>query len=109
MLVDTYNLLSITEAGKRGVSKLAAEAADGRNMVLLRNNRPIAAVVSMEHLGRLEALESLEEDLGLIALTLARLAGDNGNRTSLDDVMARFGLSRDDLDAEDGDDAALDG
>ncbi|MGQ0464554.1 MAG: prevent-host-death family protein [Sporichthyaceae bacterium] len=102
MRVDTNDMLSITEANARGISKLAAEASAGRDLVLLRNNRVVAAVVGIERLEELDRLTTLREDLGLIALTLSRVATDNGNRTSLDEVMARFGLTREDLaDAED--------
>jgi hypothetical protein len=102
MQVDTNDMLSITEANARGVSKLAAEAFAGRDLVLLRNNKVIAAVVGIDRLEELDRLTALREDLELIALTLSRVATDNGNRTDLDEVMARFGITREDLvDVED--------
>lgn len=102
MQVDTNDMLSITEANARGVSKLAADAFAGRDLVLLRNNKVIAAVVGVGRLEELDRLTAMREDLELIALTLSRVATDNGNRTDLDEVMARFGLTREDLvDADD--------
>lgn len=97
MLVDTKNLLAISEASSRGLSKLASEAERGNDSILLRNSKPVAAVVGMARLERLDALEAIEEDLELMALTLVRVVTDSGNRTSLDDVLAHFGLNRDDL------------
>ncbi len=45
--VDTANLISISEASKLGVSKLARDAASGREQILLRNNKPVAAVIGI--------------------------------------------------------------
>jgi mRNA-degrading endonuclease RelE of RelBE toxin-antitoxin system len=104
MLVDTGSLLSISEANARGVSRLAGEAESGHDTVLLRNSKPIAAVVGMERMARLQELEDLEDDLRLMALTLARTVTDSGNRTSFDKVLAHFGLERDDLVSPDQED-----
>lgn len=102
MKVDTKHLIAVTEANSRGLSKLAKEAEGGHDWVLLRNNKPVAAVVGMGRMERLEALEEIEEDLQLMALALTRVVTDNGNRTSFDKVLAQFGFTRSDLaDAED--------
>lgn len=103
MLVDTDHLMSISEANQKGLSKLAGDAESGVDTVLLRNSRPVAAVVGMTKMARLQELEDLEDDLRLMALTLARTTMDNGNRTSFDKVLAHFGLERDDLVAVDDD------
>ena len=52
--VDTANLVSISEATKRGISKLASDAANGREQILMRNNKPVAAVVGMDRLNELD-------------------------------------------------------
>jgi prevent-host-death family protein len=86
--------LSVTEAARRGVAGLVAEAEQGADLVVTRHNHPVAAVVSIARLALLEAVES---DLRDLALVLARAATDTGRRTSLDDVLAAFGHTRDSL------------
>jgi hypothetical protein len=97
MLIDTDNMLSVTDANRIGISKLVSDAESGRDRVLMRNNKAVVAVVSMDRLESLTRLEALQEDLELVALALARAASDNDNRTDLDDVLEQFGLSREDL------------
>jgi prevent-host-death family protein len=93
-LVDTADLISISEASKLGVSGLVRQAEAGREQVLLRNNRPVAAVVSIK---RLEQLQQLQEDLLDASLASARLLSSGPGRHSLDEVLAQFGYTRDQL------------
>jgi Antitoxin Phd_YefM, type II toxin-antitoxin system len=105
MLVDTDHLLPIGEAASRGISRLAADAEGGHDYVLLRNSRPVAAVIGMDKLERLQHLDRVEEDLRLMAVALARVATDGGARASFDDVLAHFGVTEADLvDAAEEDD-----
>jgi hypothetical protein len=97
MLIDTDNMLSVTDANRIGISKLISDAESGHDRVLMRNNKPVVAVVSMARLESLTRLEALQDDLELVALALGRSASDNGNRTDLDDVLVHFGLTREDL------------
>lgn len=86
--------LTVTEAAQRGIAGLVAEAEQGADLVVTRRHRPVAAVVGMS---RLASLEEAESDLRDLALVLARAATDSGRRTSLDDVLAAFGHSRESL------------
>lgn len=86
--------LSVTEAAQRGVAGLVADAEGGSDLVVTRRNHPVAAVVGI---ARLELLEAAESDLRDLALVLARGATDAGRRTSLDDVLAAFGHTRESL------------
>ncbi len=52
-LVDTADLISISDASKIGLSALVREAEAGHEQVVLRNNRPVAAVVSIRRLEQL--------------------------------------------------------
>jgi hypothetical protein len=61
-----------------------------------RRHRPVAAVVSM---GRLAEIDEAAADLRDLALVLARAVTDPGERTSLDDVLAAFGQTRESLEA----------
>jgi prevent-host-death family protein len=86
--------LSVTEATRRGVAGLVADAENGEAIVVTRRNEPVAALLSMR---RLAEIEEAASDLLDLALALARVATDTGHRTSLDDVLAAFGHSRDSL------------
>lgn len=95
LLHDAHEV-SVTEAAKYGVAGLVARAEQGSDLVVTRRHRPVAAVVSM---GKLAELEQATADLRDLALVLARTATDSGRRTSLDDVLAAFGHSRETLTA----------
>ena len=75
--------LSVTEAGRRGVARLVADAAHGAEVVVTRHHRPLAAVIGIEHLRELERLRA---DLRDLALAVARAADDDGRRTSIEHV-----------------------
>ncbi len=90
-------VLSVTEASARGISKLLSEAGEGAEFIVQRHHKPVAAIIGIERMSRIEELEA---DLQSAALVLARLATDSGNRTTLDEVIERFGFSRGQIDAE---------
>lgn len=96
--VDTSDLISISEATKLGISGLIRRAEAGHEPVLPRNNKPVAAVVSME---RLAELQQLQDDLADVSLAVARQLTTEPARHTLDDVLARVGYTRDDLRALD--------
>jgi len=86
--------LSVTEATKRGVAGLVADAEDGADLVVTRHHQPVAAVVGLR---RLAEIEEAAADLRDLALVLSRAVTDTGRRTSLDDVLAAFGHTRESL------------
>jgi hypothetical protein len=93
-VIDSATALLITEGHKRGVSRLAADAEAGHPTVLKRREVPVAAVVGYEELQR---IAGVERDLIDVALVLSRAASDTGRRTSLDEVIERFGFTREQL------------
>jgi antitoxin (DNA-binding transcriptional repressor) of toxin-antitoxin stability system len=97
-VLEDAETLPITEGGRRGVSKLVADAESGHAVVLQRRAVPVAAVISYD---RVRQLAAMERDLVDAALILSRAATDNGNRTSLDDVIAGLGYTREQLEALD--------
>ena len=92
--------LSVTDATKRGVAGLVADAEHGADLVVTRRQRPVAAVVGVR---RLAELEEAADDLRDLALVLSRAVTDSGRRTSLDEVIAAFGHTRESLAAIDDD------
>lgn len=86
--------LSVTEAAQRGVAGLVAEAEQGSDVVVTRRHRRVAALMSME---RLAELDDAIADMRDLALVLARAATVGERRTSLDEVLAAFGHTRESL------------
>jgi Antitoxin Phd_YefM, type II toxin-antitoxin system len=101
MNVDTRDLISISDASNRGVSKLVTDAENGRPQVLMRNSKAVAAVVNIDSMDRLQRLDELEDDLRLLSIALVRAAADSGRRYDLDDVLAEVGIDPAGLDDED--------
>ena len=93
-VIDTKDLISISEASKIGLSALVNAAERGEQRVLLRNGKPAAALVSID---ALERSEELEERLLDVTLAITRLLGTSERRHSLDDVLDRFGFTREEL------------
>jgi len=83
--------LSITDAGKRGVSSLARDAEHGAAFLVERRHQPVAAIIGAD---RLLEYQEAERDLRDLSLVMVRLATDGGRRTSLDEVFSRFGFDR---------------
>jgi antitoxin (DNA-binding transcriptional repressor) of toxin-antitoxin stability system len=92
--VDTNDLISVTEAGKLGISALVKAVERGEKPVIMRNNKPVAAFVAID---ALEEAEAREERLLDVSLALTRVLTTKERRHSLDDVLDRFGFTRDDL------------
>lgn len=102
MKINSNDLISVTEASRQGVSRLVSAASEGRDLVLIKNNRPAAAIVGIEKLERLQRLEEYEEDIRLLAMAVVRSVTEMEPRASLEDAAARFGIDLDELDGEDG-------
>jgi prevent-host-death family protein len=92
--IDTKELISISDAGRAGISALVKAAEQGEKRVLMRNSKPVAAIVGID---ALERAEELEERLLDVSLALTRLLTVSDRRHSLDDVLDRFGFTRDEL------------
>lgn len=89
--------LSVSAANVRGVSGLVRDAEEGRDVVVERFGKPVAAIVGV---GRLSELIELEADLRSAALVLARASTDTGARTELDEVISSLGFDRVQLESE---------
>lgn len=92
--LDSKELISVSEAGKLGISKLVTAAERGEQRVLIKNNKPVAAVIGI---GTLERNEELEEQLLDLSLAVTRLLTTSERRHSLDDVLDRLGFTRKDI------------
>ncbi len=93
-VIDSDDLVSVSEATRRGISGLLRDVEGGREPVIVRNNQPVAVVVSMH---RLERMQRLEDDLADLALVTARARTDTGGRTALDELLGHLGYTREEL------------
>jgi antitoxin (DNA-binding transcriptional repressor) of toxin-antitoxin stability system len=87
-------LISEAEADKIGVSALVRQAEAGHDHVVLRNDKPVAAVVGIS---RLEEIDRLEDDLLDICLASARMLTTGESRHALGTVLEQFGYTRQQL------------
>lgn len=94
VMTYTESEFSVTEASSRGIAGLVADAERGETVIVTRRSRRVAAVVGMD---RLDEIGELRDDLRDLALVLARQATDTGRRTSMDEVLAAFGHTRESL------------
>ena len=97
MLIDTRKLISVAEANALGVSGLIKQAEADGERIIVRNSKPVAAVISMEKLEALEAAAAAEDDVIDLALATAREMTADAHRYSLDEVLAHFGYTREQL------------
>lgn len=89
--------LSVTDASRRGVPGLVADAERGSSVLVSRHGKPAAVVIGVE---RLESIFRREDDLRSATLVLVRAATDDGRRTSLNEVIESLGFDRGVLEAE---------
>jgi len=104
MKIDEREMISATDAA-RNPSQLFRAAAQGQRFVIITNSTPTAAVVSIDQYRELAELQEREEDLRLLALTLARLTTDRGRRHDLNDVIAEFGYTDEEIDEAEDDES----
>jgi len=95
--IDTDDIVSIGKINEGGLSRIVREAEDGRHKVILRSNKPVAAIVDIQTMNRLQNLEAREEELRDFAVALARTATDTGDRVSLEKLAAEMGVDLDNL------------
>lgn len=93
-LLETATRISIADADERGVDALVGEVESGQEFVVVRDDKPVAVVVSGE---RFEEWQQLQDDLIDITLVAARMLTDDGRRYSLDEVLEMFGYTREEL------------
>jgi prevent-host-death family protein len=93
-VIDTTELISVSDASKKGLSGLVKDAEEGHEHVVLRNNKPVAAVVGIQ---RLEQIQELENSFVDLSTAMARLLTTSPKRHSLDEVLDQFGYSREEL------------
>lgn len=93
---DSENLISISDANKIGLSALVREAEEGHEHILVRDNKPVAVLMSVE---RFEQFNQARDDLIDITMAAARAMTSNGRSSTLDEVLERFGYTRGELEA----------
>lgn len=98
MNLATFNTLinstvSISDITKAGAKKIFDNLKFDKSKIILRNNKPIAALLSTD---RYEELLEAEENLYLLEIAMSR--SENVDFTSLDDFLKTNGITKDQLD-----------
>src|SRR5436309_4639127 len=91
LLARKDDFISVTDASRRGLSALVRDVEAGQQRILMRNNRPVAAVISIE---RLERLRDVEDTLLDVTLLTTRMLTATGRSHTLDEVLAHLRLTR---------------
>src|SRR5438105_806921 len=86
-------ILGVTQA-KRELPSRLKQLQNGllQKVVLVRQNSPVAVIVTVEEYNRIRQVEEVEELFEDMKAVLEAKAVDDGTRVSLDELKARFGI-----------------
>jgi len=99
MRIAVPDIRPVSQVG-RNFGAVTAEVEEGRSILVVKNNRPVAAVVPPETIERLDEISEREEDIALLVLSIIRMTTNQGILHDLDDVAAEFGVDIAELRAE---------
>lgn len=80
------NLVSVSELSHGGVSKTLSRVGNNNPIVVMRNNKPAAGVISPDEYRR---LTEAEEDFALYLEAEERMKKGDGARLGMDDVFGK--------------------
>lgn len=90
------SLVPITQFNRGQASRIFDRLHTESQLVVLKNNRPAAIILSPEEYAR---LSEVEEDYLLLLEATRRLSESSGHAIPESDLMKEFGISEKDLDA----------
>lgn len=88
-------LVSQTDFSKGKASEIFRRVGSQKRVIVMKNNKPSAVILSPEEYAR---LSEYEEDAQLLALAEKRLTESNGKLYSREEVMKELGITQEDLD-----------
>lgn len=89
-------LVSQTEFSKGKASEIFRRVGRQKRIVVMKNNKPSAVILSPEEYAR---LSEYEEDAKLLVLAEKRLAEGDGKTISFESILEKDGLTKADIDA----------
>lgn len=92
MLVDTDQLISVSDASRNASKLFKCAAEESKTYVVMNGSTPTAVISGLGNLDRLNRIDELEEDIRMLSLAIVRMFTDDGARHDLDDVAAEFGV-----------------
>lgn len=102
MKVDVRDIRPVSLVGRNFGAVTDEVESQGSTVVVVKNNRPIAGVVPIEVIDRLDAITEREEDMRLLALALVRMTTNpDPVLHDLDDVARELGIDLEELEDED--------
>lgn len=87
------NMISVTSLNHGGASKALSRVGNDNPVVVLKNNRPSAVIITPDDYRR---LTQAEEDFALYREAMDRLRDDDGTRLTPDEVYGKDHKSADD-------------
>ena len=91
-------LVPITRFNRGEANKIFDEVRESGCKVVVKNNVPACVLLTPS---RYQAMVDLIEDQRLLAIAEERLRNDTGEYTSFEDILAKDGLTLEDLDNDD--------
>lgn len=91
---DSENRITVSEASRLGLPTLVREVEAEGERVLVRDGEAVAVLMSMERYGQ---WQEAWDDLIDITMVASRMLTAGPERLSLDEVLARFGYTREEL------------
>ena len=83
-MVSLDNLVSVSELSHGGVSRTLGRVSDDNPVVVMRNNKPAAVVITPEDYKR---FTEAEENFALYLEAVERMKADDGERLDVTDVF----------------------
>ena len=91
------NMVPISDLNRGKASQVIGRVQQGEAVVVVRNNAPVAVMISPEEY---ERLQDLEEDFELLSIAASRMSlGDPSEWLTMEQVMEKLGVTREELDA----------
>ena len=87
------SLVPITQFNRGQASRIFDKLQTKNQLIVLKNNQPIAIILSLEEFNR---LNEIEEDYDLLLEANKRLES-NSETFSMKEIMEDFGISEDDI------------
>ncbi|MBW3092509.1 type II toxin-antitoxin system Phd/YefM family antitoxin [Bifidobacterium sp. 82T10] len=84
--ISIDNLVSVSELSHGGVSRTLARVTDDNPVVIMRNNKPAAVVITPDDYKR---YTEAEEDFALYLEAVDRMKNDNGERLNMSEVFGK--------------------
>lgn len=92
----TESTVSISDLTRAGAKDIFSSLIKDKEKIILKNNKPIGAILSLE---RYQELISMEEDYILYLEAIKRLEANNSPTISIHSVLEKYNITKEELDS----------